>query len=119
MISLIEQLQALNDISKSMLAELHQEEPSFDELSKTMDNRQKLIETLDDLTHPNHIDLFTKTEQQKIENLFQEFIRLNETIKSRLSTIFKDKKTALNSATKSRKAEEGYQILQKPNLSYL
>jgi len=113
-----DQLEELINRSNSILAELKNEEPSMELIRETMDRRATTIEQLGTIAAGFRIDSFTDKQQQLIHSLFDRFADLNEKIETALKTELLQSREKLTSATRQRKAEDKYHVLEKPDISH-
>lgn len=113
-----EKVHLLIDRSKDILSELENEEPSFEILKKTLDDRQKNIDELDLLTKDIHINQLSDEEVKSLKTLFREFRVVNTEIQQNLNREIKNYRQDLAKATKQRKAEDKYLISEKPDITY-
>lgn len=107
------QLKKINKLSYKILGELEKQKPELDLVQQLFDNRQ---EAIDELVQPGGEQDVDKRDQRKI--LFSEFSELDNKIQQVLRSIRSHQQQQLFNATKKRKAEEGYNVLKKPDISY-
>lgn len=118
--NLLNTFRRLNSKSKSLLSELKQEEaPSVEDLTKHLDDREETITELKSLFNGQNRSEMSDHDQLILNELFNEFEQVNITIQKLLSETLAESKTKLASATRQRKAEKGYQVLDSPDNSYL
>lgn len=113
-----DKIHTLINRSRDLLTELDNEEPSVEILEKTMDDRQECIDELGVLTKDIHINQLSEEVIESLKALFQEFSEVNENIQQNLNRKLMQRRQGLAKATKQRKAEDGYLVLDKPDISY-
>lgn len=114
-----EKFQILIQRSRDILSELQDGDEIFVELlQEHLDVRQDTINQMDLLIkNMEGMDLSTD-EVESLKSLFGEFSDINQTINSELNNTLTQTRQNLTSATKRRKAEDGYHILKKPDITY-
>lgn len=114
-----EKFQILIQRSRDILSELQDGDEIFvDLLQEHLDVRQDTINQMDLLIkNMEGMDLSTD-EVESLKSLFGEFSDINQTINSELNNTLTQTRQNLTSATKRRKAEDGYHILKKPDITY-
>ena len=118
--NLIYTFKKLNAKSESLLSELNQEKvPSPDDLTKFLDDRESTITELKSMFNDQNRPEMSGDEKLTLDELFDEFEHLNISIQKLMSETLMESKSKLDSATRQRKAEEGYQVLNTPDNSYL
>jgi hypothetical protein len=61
---------------------------------------------------------FSAEQQSTLSGLFDQFEELNHSIESKLHKALNNSRETLASATRQRKAEDGYNVLENPDISY-
>jgi len=118
--NLLNTFRKLNSKSKSLLSELSQEKISSpDDLTKFLDDRESTIAELKSLFNNQNRSEMSGDEKMALNELFNEFEYLNISIQKLLSETLLESKSKLALATRQRKAEEGYQVLDTPDNSYI
>ena len=103
-----------------MLSELNKEKISSpDDLTKFLDDRETTITELKSLFNDQNRSEMSGADKLTLDELFNEFEHLNISIQKMLSETLLESKSKLASATQQRKAEEGYQVLDSPDNSYI
>ncbi|MDR8393025.1 hypothetical protein NC796_17850 [Aliifodinibius sp. S!AR15-10] len=116
--SLLEQqLQQMIRLSKKIITELEKDKPSTEILNNTFNLRQHHINKMEKLIDGDESSL-SAGEKKKLQLLFDEFDHLSERIREGLEETLDQYRDKVADATKRRKAEDGYQILNKPDISY-
>lgn len=113
-----QQLEELITSSNSILEELMNELPSIELIQETMDKRETNIKQLGSIASGFRIDSLTEKQQQTIHSQFDQFADLNNKIETALKTELLQSREKLTSATKKRKADDKYHVLEKPDISY-
>lgn len=113
-----QQLEELINRSSSILTELKNDAPSMELIQETMDRRTTNIEQLGTIAAGFRIDNLTEKQQELIHSLFDRFADLNEKIETALKTELLQSREKLTSATRQRKAEDKYHVLEKPDISH-
>ncbi len=113
-----QQLEELINRSSSILTELRNDTPSVELIRQTMDRRESAIEQLGTIAAEFRIDALTDKQQQLINSLFDRFADINEKIETALKTELLQSREKLTSATRQRKAEDKYHVLEKPDISH-
>lgn len=113
-----QQLEELITSSNCILEELRNESPSIELIKETMDKRESNINQLGTIASGFRIDSLTEIQQQVIHSQFDRFADLNEKIETALKTELLQSREKLTSATRKRKAEDKYHVLEKPDISY-
>lgn len=113
-----ELLKHLNKLSRSILNELGKNEPSLEFLDEKLEERGTYINRLSNFNDIEEVTSLSSEERSNLKALFDEFTLLNENIQGSLDQILNRYKKELADATKQRKAEDGYRILKKPDISY-
>lgn len=114
-----EKFQILIQRSRDILSELQDgDEIFFDLLQEHLEVRQDTIKQMDLLIkNMEGMDL-SADEVESLQSLFGEFSDINQNINSELNNTLTQTRQNLASATKRRKAEDGYHILEKPDITY-
>ncbi len=116
--TLTKHLEIINLHSKRILSEVNKDDPSLELVDQCMDMRQEHIDILENLLENNQLDFLPSHQCTDAENLFDEFVDLNNTIDRAMKSILAQKKENLANATRKRKAEDGYHLLKNPDTSY-
>lgn len=108
----------LNQQSREILDELRSESCRMEKVRKLLDQRTPIIKKL--LAQPNAVQQGGATERKNstIEALFDSYEKLEVEIHDQLKRIVAERRKILADATKQRKAEDGYHLLDKPDISY-
>jgi len=118
--NLLNTFKKLNAKSESMLSKLNKEKISSpDDLTKFLDDRETTITELKSLFNDQNRSEMSGADKLTLDELFNEFEHLNISIQKLLSETLLESKSKLASATQQRKAEEGYQVLDSPDNSYI
>ena len=118
--NLLNTFKKLNAKSESMLSKLNKEKISSpDDLTKFLDDRETTITELKSLFNDQNRSEMSGADKLTLDELFNEFEHLNISIQKMLSETLLESKSKLASATQQRKAEEGYQVLDSPDNSYI
>jgi len=118
--NLLNTFKKLNAKSESMLSELNKEKISSpDDLTKFLDDRETTITELKSLFNDQNRSEMSGADKLTLDELFNEFEHLNISIQKMLYETLLESKSKLASATQQRKAEEGYQVLDSPDNSYI
>lgn len=112
------QLTDLNSASRQILSELQQKEPSVELIKEKLDIRGRSVDLLGKLTESFSQETASEEEISLMKGLFDEFANLNEKIEAALEGALNQSREELVSATQQRKAEDGYNTLQNPDISY-
>ena len=112
------QLGIINSLSKEILTELEKDTPSVEEITDRMEERNNYIETLDPLIQTTNIESLSDLEKTNLDELFNQFMEINTTIRKNLKESLTEHEINLASATKVRKAEESYTLSDNRDLSY-
>ncbi len=114
-----EKFQILIQRSRDILSELQDgDEIFFDLLQEHLEVRQDTIKQMDLLIkNMEGMDL-SADEVESLNSLFGEFSDINQNINSELNNTLTQTRQNLASATKRRQAEDGYHILEKPDITY-
>lgn len=113
-----QQLDELISKSNSILTELNTESPSIDFIRETMDKREANIQQLGTIAARFRIDSLTEKQKRIVHAQFDQFADLNEKIETALKKELLHSREKLTSATRQRKAEDKYHVLEKPDISY-
>lgn len=116
--TLTKHLEIINLHSKRILSEVNKDDPSLELVDQCMDMRQEHIDILENLLENNQLDFLPSHQCTDAENLFDEFVDLNNAIDRAMKSILAQKKENLANATRKRKAEDGYHLLKNPDTSY-
>lgn len=113
-----QELQQLNLASRSILTELEKEELSLDHVQHVLDRREVSIRELGILSRTFNAQELPKEKQVAIQSLFNDFMALNKRIQNRLGATLDQYRENLADATKRREAEDKYNALKTPDISY-
>jgi len=116
--SIEQQLIQLNDISLEIVNELGKEESSVEYINRQMDLRERYINELEKLSEKRVIAQDSESNQDSIKALFDTFANLSENIRESLHETLYNNQEKLKDATRHREAEDRYQILKTPDISY-
>lgn len=116
--ALEQQLIHINDISLEIVNELGKEEPSMESINRQMDLRERYIDELDALSKKQETARVSETDRNLIKNLFDNFNDLSDSIGTLLHEALYNHQEKLKNAARHRKAEDRYQVLKKPDISY-
>jgi hypothetical protein len=108
----------INTSSSTILAELENNEPSFEIIVNELNNREEWVQLLGEYQEVYKDHKFSEREMEIIKSQFDYFAELNTTIQSKAEDLLEIQKHRMVSATKTRKAEQQYQVSQNPNVSY-
>jgi len=118
MSSVKQQLEKLIGESNEMLSELQSDAPSVDLIQTRMDDREKTIRELGSAAEGFDINQLTGAERDSVQTLFNTFEEVNKEIDTALKHVLRESRENLSSATKKRKADDKYRVLEKPDISY-
>ena len=116
--TIADKLDRIAEVSRSILDEVQKEKPSVNSLEQHMEKRRKLIGELDQLTENIDASFFSAEEQQKLARGFRTFRKLHQSIQPALTRLKDEKEQVLGVASQKRKAEQSYQLLETPDISY-
>jgi len=116
--TLIKQIKNINSLSKDILLELSKQNPSFEEIRGIMVQRQGFIDEFGIKLTKIELENLSDGKKEIIKSFFDEFLVINDNIKDAISEVLTQSKKRLSSAKKQRQAEDGYNILVKPDISY-
>lgn len=108
----------INTSSSTILAELESDEPSFEIIINELNNREEWVELLGEYQKEYRTHSFSDQEMKIIKSQFDYFAELNTNIHIKAENLLDIQKQRLVSATKTRKAEQQYQVSQNPTVSY-
>ncbi len=111
-------IRMLNLASIGILQELEKESPSIEVIKEKMDRRDRSVSELNQFTGVVNASDFSDKDRMQMKSLFDEFAVLNSQIEDALSMNLDRNRESLSSATKTRKAEQSYQVLEEPDISY-
>ncbi|REL38646.1 hypothetical protein DYD21_01470 [Rhodohalobacter sp. SW132] len=112
------QLDELIQKSSSILNELKNESPSIERIRETLDLRELNIEKLGMIASGFRMDELNENQQQIIREQFDRFADLHEQIETALKDELIRSRETLTSATRQRKAEQKYHVLEKPDITH-
>lgn len=116
--TLVKQIKNINSLSKDILLELGKQNPSFEDIRGIMVHRQGFIDKFGKNLTEIEIDKLSDGNKEIIKSFFDEFLVINDNIKSAISEVLNQNKKRLSAAKKQRQAEDGYNVLVKPDISY-
>lgn len=108
--NIIVQLQKLNDLSESILAELACEQPKLGKVQRNFDLRQELISEWEEYNKAFPGLIIDPQDQPLLQETFQRFKEQNDEILRILDLQRFQQQKQLAVATKTRKAEDGYAL---------
>jgi hypothetical protein len=111
-------IQMLNLASIGILQELEKESPSIEVIKEKMDRRDRSVSELNKFTGLVDASDYSDEDRMLMKSLFDEFAVLNSQIENALSVNLERNRKNLSSAAKTRKAEQSYQVLEEPDISY-
>lgn len=112
------QLEELIHKSNQILSELKNESPSIERIRETLDLREHNIEQLGSISAGFRMDELNEKQQQIVREQFDRFANLHEQIETALKDELIRSRETLTSATRQRKAEQKYHVLEKPDISH-
>ena len=116
--TLIKQIKNINSLSKDILLELSKQNPSFEEIRGIMVQRQGFIDEFGIKLTKIELENLSDGKKEIIKSFFDEFLVINDNIKDAISEVLTQRKKRLSAAKKQRQAEDGYNVLVKPDISY-
>ena len=116
--TLVKQIRNINNLSKDILHELSKKNPSFEEIRGIMVQRQDFIDKFGIKMTKIEVENLSEDKKEIIKSFFDEFLVINDNIKDAISEVLTQRKKRLSAAKKQRQAEDGYNVLVKPDISY-
>ena len=116
--TLVKEIKNINSLSKDILHELSKKNPSFEEIRGIMVQRQGFIDKFGIKMTKIEVENLSEDKKEIIKSFFDEFLVINDNIKDAISEVLTQSKKRLSAAKKQRQAEDGYNILVKPDISY-
>lgn len=116
--SMPERLKLINKISRDILSEMNKENPSVELIQQALDHREEAIQGLEEHSTSYRKEDVPSGEQSKLSALFRDFTALNKDLQETFQDTLDQRREMLNDASKQRKAEDGYRVLKKPDISY-
>lgn len=108
----------INNSSTKILEELENDEPSFTVIEHELKLKGLYVEQLTEYEDQYPAASFQKEELAVLNDKFDLFSNLNQSIQSKAKQLLTLQQEKLASATKQRKAEDQYSISNEPNISY-
>ncbi|WP_340103564.1 hypothetical protein [Rhodohalobacter sp. 8-1] len=118
MSSITEHLSTLVSQSSSILSDLNSDLLSVEELASKMDLRDNTIRMLDAHKEDLNNSSFSDEDREEIKSLFDKFERLNSKIDRALKDALNKSRENLAAATTTRKADDKYRVLAKPDITH-
>ncbi len=117
--TLTEKQSQLIDISREILNNLKAEQLSLDEIEKLLNQRGQVIAEIDPLTENVNAATLPVEYQDQLSEGFRTYRELHNLIQPELDRIMSGQEVALDDASKRRKAEDRYLVLETPDISYI
>ena len=113
-----ERINNLVTLSRELLSSVDNDALPLDQIQETIEKRQKLIDELDPLIAEVDLSQIPAEEQDTLTQAFRTYRELHHALQPVLNKQLEGQKTELSDASRRRKAEEQYHVLETPDISY-
>ena len=111
-------LHRLISINRQILNRLNRDEGSVEYMKEAFEKRESHISNISDIVPKLDQDSFSPEQKKSLKALFERFNSQSQKIQQALDTIIEEAEDRIVDATQRRKAEQGYQVLKQPDISY-
>ena len=111
-------LQRLIKINRQIINRLNRDEASTEYMQEAFGERNIHISKISEIVPNIEKDQLTSEQKKVLKPLFDRFNIQSQKIQAALDTIIEEAEDRVVDASQRRKAEEGYQVLKQPNISY-
>lgn len=116
--SLTQELQHLITVNRQILNRLNKDEASVEYMKDAFEQREIHISKISEIVPNIDKDNLSSDQKSILKPLFERFNSQSQKIQAALDTIIQEAEERVTDASQRRKAEQGYQVLKQPNISY-